>query len=127
MNTIFEFLINPLEGRKNICMKKKAPKWRLCKNNHLNLSSLYNTYTLSCFSYAFKFHGSRGKCKQGVIAADTDIDTGVKLRSPLTHEDIPGENYLTTKPFHSEALGITFAAVPRTATAFFMSHTISPV
>jgi hypothetical protein len=93
----------------------------------LNLSSLNNTYTLSCFSDTFKFHNACGESKQGIVTADTDIDTGVKLCPPLTHEDIAGEYELAAKPFHSEALSITFAAVSRTATAFFMSHTISPI
>jgi hypothetical protein len=93
----------------------------------LNLSSLYDTYTLSCFSHAFKFHNARGKCKQSIVATDSDVDAGMKFCTPLTHEDIACENYLTAKAFHPEALGITFAAVPGTSTAFFMSHTTSPV
>jgi hypothetical protein len=51
----------------------------------------------------------------------------MKLCAALTHEDISGKHNLTAETFNPEALGITIAAIPRTSTAFFMSHTTSPV
>jgi len=97
------------------------------KNTFLYLNGLYNTHTLSCFAVAFKLHNACGKCKEGIITPDTDIEAGMKLCAALPHKNIAGEDHLTAEALHAEALGITIAAVPGTSAAFFMSHATSPI
>ncbi len=41
--------------------------------------------------------------KQGVVATDTHIFTGVKTRATLTHNDITGNNNLTAVDFDAQA------------------------
>ncbi len=41
--------------------------------------------------------------KQGVVATDTNIFTGVKTRAALTHDDITGNNNLTAVNFDAQA------------------------
>ncbi len=41
--------------------------------------------------------------KQGVVATDTNILTGVKTRATLTHNDITGNNNLTAVDFDAQA------------------------
>jgi hypothetical protein len=128
MNKILEFLANHFDIKKNSLAEKKSPRvGGLVKIIFLNSSSLYNTNTLSLFTNAFKLHNACGERKECVITADTDVDAGMKLCTSLTHKDVSGKNNLTAKTFNPKPLGIAVAAVPRTSTAFFMSHTTSPV
>jgi len=117
-----------VEIKTKILTEKKASSRRLLqKIMYSALCRLHDAYTLFCFTEALEFYNTGSKRKKRVIAANTNIDTGMKFCSSLTYKNISCEYELTTEAFHSEALSITIAAVPRTSTAFFMSHTTSPV
>jgi len=60
--------------------------------------------------------------ENGVIAAETDISSGKKLRPALAHDDIASQNHLAAKSFYAEPFADAVAAVLNAALSFFVSH-----
>jgi hypothetical protein len=76
------------------------------------------------FVWAFlnKLHPAIGRGKNGVILADSRVETGMKARTALTDNDAAGVDFLATKPFYTQSFTFRFASVFRTTYTFFMSH-----
>src|SRR6478672_10590667 len=65
-----------------------------------------------------------GKCKKGMVLAHADVAAGMPLGSALTHDDVAGEDSLSTELLHAEALALTVAAVAGRAACFLMCHDV---
>jgi hypothetical protein len=62
--------------------------------------------------------------KQGVIFAQSDIQSGLETRAALSHQDGAARNQLSGESLDAKALRIGIAPVSRTAYPFFVSHTV---
>ena len=60
---------------------------------------------------ALKTDGAVHQSEQGVIAADTHIDTGMDVGASLANQDITGQNELTVGTLHAQALSLGNTAV----------------
>jgi hypothetical protein len=56
-------------------------------------------------SLALEFYDPFCGGKEGVILADTDVATRIKLGATLTNDDVAGDNQLSGVTFHAQALG----------------------
>ncbi len=52
-----------------------------------------------------KAHRAGDLREQRVVATDTDIDAGMKLRTPLPDDDVAGQNLLAAKALDAQAFG----------------------
>ena len=55
--------------------------------------------------------GTVNQSKQGVILADTNVDTGMDVGASLANQDVAGQNELTISTLHAQALGLGITAV----------------
>ena len=69
-----------------------------------------------------EFNVARALREQGVITTDTDIDACMETRAALTNQNVAGNNFLPTKHFDAQSLGMAVAPVAAGALSFFMSH-----
>src|SRR5215471_12303694 len=76
-------------------------------------------------AFILELHDTGNLCEQRIVFADADIQTGLELRPSLANEDRTTRHELARKPLDSEPLGVTIAAVARTADSFFMRHDFS--
>src|SRR6266705_811071 len=60
--------------------------------------------------------------EQGVVAAHTDMVTGLDLGPALTNNNAASRNQLSIKAFYTEHLRVTVPAIAGTTHTFFMCH-----
>ena len=75
----------------------------------------------------FEFDVTVGFCIKRMVPADPYIDTRMKPRAALAHDDIARNNLLTAVYLHAQAFGFGVATVLATTACFFMSHFAIPV
>lgn len=63
-----------------------------------------NVGSVVCF-FA-EFHDAVGQCEQRVVFTDTDIFTGMVLRSSLTNNDVACDASLAAKNFDAQSFGL---------------------
>ena len=71
-------------------------------------------------SYAFKFDFSVNQSEKGIIAADTNVFTGMDVGSALTNENVASQNSLSIGTFYAQSIGLGITAVLGRTSAFFM-------
>ena len=78
----------------------------------------------SSFSRAFsqKLDMAVLEGEEGKIFPGTDVFSGVKIRTDLTDQNVPGLNQFTTVFLDSSSLTFGIASVAATSACFFMSH-----
>mgnify|MGYP003501519301 CR=1 FL=1 len=74
---------------------------------------------------ALELDGTVNQSKQGVITADTDIDTGVDVSASLANQDVAGQNELTISTLHAQALGLGITAVLGGTAALMVSEELN--
>lgn len=72
--------------------------------------------------FDFKSHDAVDQRKERVIAAHTDVDSGMELGSELADKDISGDHSLAARFFDAAPLASAIATVSGTTTTFFCSH-----
>jgi hypothetical protein len=75
--------------------------------------------------FELDFTGNQGKDR--VIFTETDVIARMNLSAVLANQDRTRRDIFSGKPFYSQSLTGTVAAVSRATTAFFMSHLKSPL
>lgn len=83
---------------------------------------LINAHLLLISALALELHNSVFEGKQGVVAADSDVVTGMDFRSALAHDDAPRKYVLTVLTLYAEALCVTVSTVVGGTRTFFMSE-----
>jgi hypothetical protein len=81
-----------------------------------------NAYNTSRLADLLECHGSFHFGKQGIIPADPDILARAKLRAPLPHEDVAGQN-LSPRTVSRQPLRVAVTAIAGASNAFFVCHT----
>ena len=74
-------------------------------------SSRNYRYERALVAAFLELHRAINQGKQRVVFADTYVSTGVVLGAALTHDDVAGDERLTTEDFNAEALAMRFTAV----------------
>jgi hypothetical protein len=54
-------------------------------------------------AFYLKHHLTIGSGEEGVVMATTHVFAGVKAGTTLTHDDVTGDNLLTTEYLHAKA------------------------
>ena len=82
----------------------------------------------SSFSRAFsqKLDMAVLEGEEGKIFPGTDVFSGVKIRTDLTDQNVPGLNQFASVFLDSSSLTFGIASVAATSTCFFMSHCSFP-
>ena len=83
---------------------------------------------------ALEFDGTVNQSEQGVVAADTHIDTGMDVGASLANQNVAGQNELTIGALAAQSLGLGITAVLGGTAALVVSeelntnlqHTITP-
>ena len=74
-----------------------------------------------------KFNGTLGKSEQRVIAATSDVDAGVEVRSALTNQDFAGFDLLAAIALYAQALSVRVTTVAsRTRSLFVCQFALLP-
>ena len=60
--------------------------------------------------------------EQGVVLADANIGTGVKLGAALAHDDGACSDVFTSESLDAQHFGVGVTTVARRAAAFFLCH-----
>ena len=89
---------------------------------------------LAILAHALELDSAVNQSKQGVIAADANVGTGMNVRASLANQDVAGQNELTVSALHAQTLGLGVTAVLGGAAALFMGkeleadlhHVIAP-
>jgi hypothetical protein len=89
---------------------------------------------LAILTHALELDLTVDQSKQGVIAADTNIVTGMNVRASLANQDVASQNELTVSALHAQTLGLGVTAVLGGAAALLMGkeleadsqHVIAP-
>ena len=84
----------------------------------------YYRYERAVFAALAELHRTVDHSEQGVVFADTHVLTGVVLGTTLTHDNVAGDDVLTTEYFHAETLGMRFTTVVGATYAFLVCHGI---
>ena len=71
---------------------------------------------------AFKLDMTVDLCKQGVVAANTDIVAGMDVRASLANQNIAREDKLTVRTLHAQSLGLGITTVLSRTAALLMSE-----
>ena len=66
-----------------------------------------------------------GQSEESEVAAEANIQAGMKFRSPLANKNVTGAHLLRAKAFYTEALACAIAVVTGCALSFFMGHRFS--
>ena len=81
-----------------------------------------NTDALFAAGNVLEFHLAVYKSVKCVVRTDTDIHTGMNVRSALSDNDITGDNRLSVRLFDSKALGFAVTTVLCRTDALFVSE-----
>jgi hypothetical protein len=81
-----------------------------------------NGNLLALLILVFELHNAIDQGKDCEIASNSDVFSGVELRSALTTDNLSALHGLSAIDFHSEHLWIAVATVLCTTTGFFMCH-----
>src|SRR6059058_2197537 len=80
------------------------------------------SYLCRCHSHvhlaALELDAAGGQGEEGVVAADADVEAGLKLGAALAKDDRAGLDHLATVGLDAQILRIAVAAVPRRTAAF---------
>ena len=77
---------------------------------------------LAILALALELDMAVNQSKQGVVAADTDVDAGMDVGAALANKNVARENELTVGALGTKALGLGVTAVLGRAHTFFMSE-----
>ena len=85
----------------------KTPPGRGCTVNEIRLSLSLDADS-SSFQWTLdaKLHITIGSCKERVIATTSNIRPRVKLRTPLTYDDVSGLDELTVAALYAPILRV---------------------
>jgi hypothetical protein len=73
--------------------------------------------------FAFlKLYGAVYQRKEGVVFANPDVGARVMGGASLPHDDVAGDNRLSTENFNAQSFAMRLAAVVRTTCSFFVCH-----
>ena len=75
---------------------------------------------LAILALALELDVAVNQSKQGVVAADTDIDARMDVRASLANKDVASQNKLTVCALSAEALGLGITTVLGRAAAFLV-------
>ena len=74
---------------------------------------------------ALELDGTVNQSEQGVIAADTDIDTGMDVGASLANQDVARQNELTVSALHTQALSLGITTVLGRTAALMVSEELN--
>ena len=74
---------------------------------------------------ALELDGTVNQSEQGVILADTNVDTGMDVGASLANQDVAGQNELTVSTLHAQALGLGVTAVLGGTAALVVSEELN--
>ena len=74
---------------------------------------------------ALETDGAVNQSEQGVIAADTDIDTGMDVSASLANQDVAGQNKLTVSTLNAQALSLGITTVLGRTAALVVSEVLN--
>ena len=89
-------------------------------------------YLLLSQTLCFKAHNSIDLGEERIVLANTDVVTGMKMRSALPDKNVARQNELPVRTLGSKTLRLAVATVSGAANTFFMSkklqihHRITP-
>lgn len=66
---------------------------------------------LAILALALELDMAVNQSKQGVVAADTDIDARMDVRASLANQNVACEDELTVRALHAQSLGLGITAV----------------
>ena len=72
--------------------------------------------------FLLEFHVTIALCVQGMVPANTNIDTCMNPGATLTNQNAAGVNLLAAENLDAQAFGFGVATVFTTTTCFFMCH-----
>lgn len=76
---------------------------------------------LAILALALELDVAVNQSKQGVVAADTDIDARMDVRASLANQNVAREDELTVRALHAQSLGLGITAVLCRTNSLFMS------
>ncbi len=95
--------------------------WWVCQRQVLCLSD--NVYILTLFGALYlELHYPVGYGEQCVIFATTNVNPGMKTRTPLANNDITGRHFLAPKDLQTQSFGLRVSPIAGFTTCFFMCH-----
>jgi len=78
-----------------------------------------NTHELATASTDFKFDEAVDSGKNGVIFSHANVGSRVELRAVLPHDNIAGNDGLSTELLHTKTLALAVTPVAAAAASFF--------
>jgi hypothetical protein len=79
-------------------------------------------YVRTVFATFFEFYYAVGQGEQGMVLANAHVSARMVSGTPLTNDDITGNDGLATINLHTQSLAMRFATVVRTTCSFFVCH-----
>lgn len=98
--------INKLGHGDPIRSRKKSVYWR---RGHLTRNDMD---LLAVTSPPGKMHNTRFLGEQGEVPSHSDVVSRIELRSPLSDQDVAGQDKLAVVPFHTQALRLAVSTIP---------------
>ena len=74
---------------------------------------------------ALELDGTVNQSKQGVILADTNVDTGMHVGASLANQDVASQNELTVCTLHAQALSLGITTVLGRTAALVVSEELN--
>ena len=106
-----------------ISIKKTAADYAAVFLNKLLLS--VNGALTAILALALELDGTVNQSKQGVILADTNVDTGMDVGASLANQDIAGQNELTVCTLNAQAFRLGITAVLGGTAALVVSEELN--
>ena len=86
------------------------------------LLDFVNGAHLAILAHALELDLAVNQRKQGVVAADPDVVTGMDVGASLANQNVAGQNELTVSPLDAKSLGLGITAVLGGAAALLGSE-----
>ena len=93
--------------------------------NYARLLCLVNGALTTILAHALELDGAVNQSKQGVIAADADVNAGMDVGASLANQDVAGQDELTVCTLHAQALGLGITTVLGRTAALVVSEELN--
>ena len=107
----------------HLALKKLPQKVRQLFHNKLLLS--VNGALTAILALALELDSTVNQSEQGVILADTYIDTGMDVGASLANQNVAGQNELTVCTLNAQALSLGITAVLGGTAALVVSEELN--
>ena len=74
---------------------------------------------------ALELDGAVNQSKQGVVAADANVDTGMDVSASLANQNVAGQNELTVSALHAQTLSLGITTVLGRTAALMVSEELN--